>query len=289
MGDKNELSDEEFYNRENEISTLLSLLGETQHNNAPNILLTGIRGVGKTVFLRKLKRLLDDDYLTIYIDFKKAECYQKNHMSLERLMQHYYKEILLEASHKNLNTFHKKIFKFFKTNNFKLKEWTNIKGIPLPLFDAEVESEDLVDFVMDLPQQLYNENKDKIKGIIIFIDEFQIIKELDKQVDGFLSKFRIFIQDQNQVAYVLSGSMGMQDKLIVEIASRGGVFGGRMLTLHIEPFTPNTLRNYLSDKARDLRLSDDAFNKFYELTGGIPYLVNSFGRLLPTNTLFRVN
>ena len=287
MGDKTELSDDEFYNRVHEISTLTSLLKLTGDSNAPDILLTGIRGVGKTVFLKKLKKLLDDDFLVVYVDFSRAECYQKENMSVEGLMQHYYKELMSEASNKNLNTLTKKITKFFKTNDFKLKDWGS--GIPLPVVDSKVNSEELVNFVMDLPQQLFNENSDKIGGIIVFIDEFQIIKELDNYLEGFLWKFRSFIQEQSCVAYVLSGSMSLQDKLIAEIASRGGVFGGRLITFHLDPFTPVTLRKYLSENASNLLLSDDAFNKFYECTSGIPSLVNFLGRLLPRDRVLSVS
>ena len=60
---------------------------------------------------------------------------------------------------------------------------------------------------MDLPGKIFEENNDKIKGVIIFIDEFQIIKELDNYLESFLWKFRSFIQNQPYVAYVLRDFM----------------------------------------------------------------------------------
>ena len=51
------LTDEEFFNRTEEINNLTSLLKSTGENNAPNILVTGIKGVGKTVMLNKIKHL----------------------------------------------------------------------------------------------------------------------------------------------------------------------------------------------------------------------------------------
>ena len=54
------LTDEEFFNRTQEISNLTKLLQSTSENNAPDILLTGIRGVGKTVLLDKIKQFMDD-------------------------------------------------------------------------------------------------------------------------------------------------------------------------------------------------------------------------------------
>ncbi len=39
---------------------------------------------------------------------------------------------------------------------------------------------------MNLPQQIYEDSKENIEGVLIFIDEFQILKQLDEDVNGFL-------------------------------------------------------------------------------------------------------
>ena len=142
---------------------------------------------------------------------------------------------------------------------------------------------DFFNFVMNLPEEIYEENEFLFKGVIIFIDEFQIIKELNKYMESFLWKFRSFIQDQNHVAYVLSGSMSLHDELISQIASYGGVFGGRMMTFHINPFDKATVKKYLDEKASNLTFSEEGFERFYKCTSGIPSYINLFGRLLPTN------
>ena len=281
MGDKHELKNEEFFNRTSELSALSALLNSTKESNAPDILLTGIRGVGKTVFLKKLKRDLEEDYLILYLDFSRAECYQKSNMSVEGLIEFYYKELIKECKSKGLNTFDKQIEKFFKTNNFKIRNFGNVNSFPIPIIDKETDTEDLINFVMELPDKIFKENKEKIKGVLIFIDEFQIIKELNDYLESFLWKFRSFIQEQSNVAYILSGSMSLQDRLIAEIASHGGVFGGRMITFHLNPFTKNTVKNYLNEKAPNLILTENAFERFYNCTSGIPAYINYFGRLLP--------
>ena len=43
-----------------------------------------------------------------------------------------------------------------------------------------------MEYVLSFPEKIYNDNKNKIKGIIILIDEFQIIKELDDYKESFL-------------------------------------------------------------------------------------------------------
>ena len=282
-GNNQNLTDEEFYNRESELVNIKNILHSTSQGHAPDLLLTGIRGVGKTVFLKKLKRELDDEYLVVYMDFSKSKCYQKNQMSITGLMEHFFKELILESKHKGLNTLDKQIEKYFKSNDFKIREFIQLDKIPIPIFSSQTNEEKLMDFALNLPERIYNENQDKIKGVLIFIDEFQIIKELNNYKESFLWKIRSYIQNQRKVAYIFSGSMSLQDKLISEIASQNGAFGGRMISININPFEKETVRNYLSEKTPYILFTDDGFDRFYKCTSGVPSYVNIFASLLPVN------
>lgn len=281
------LTDEEFFNRTQEISNLTNLLNSTSENNAPDILVTGIRGVGKTVLLNKIKQIMDKNYLVAYMDFSVSQTYQKNKMSLKGLYDFYYQKIIEEAHLKGLNTLKNHINKFFKTNNFKLKEVVVASAfdisIPIPIIVTERDLERYRDFVFRLPQEIYDNNKDKIDGMIIIIDEFQVIKELNTYLESFLWNFRGYVTEQRNVAYILSGSMGLQDNLISEIAGQNGAFGGRMLTININPFSKQTTQNYLTERAPELKFTSEGFERFYKCTSGIPYYINIFARQLPTN------
>lgn len=281
------LTDEEFFNRTQEISNLTNLLNSTSENNAPDILVTGIRGVGKTVLLNKIKQFMDKNYLVVYMDFSVSQTYQKNKMSLKGLYDFFYQKIIEEAQLKGLDTLKNHIKKFFKTNNFKLKEVVIASAfdisIPIPIIGTERDLERYRDFVFKLPQEIYEHNKDKIDGIIILIDEFQVIKELDTYLESFLWNFRGHVTEQRNVAYVLSGSIGLQDNLISEIAGQNGAFGGRMLTININPFSKTTTQNYLKERAPELKFTQEGFERFYKCTSGIPYYINIFARQLPVN------
>ncbi len=281
------LTDEEFFNRTQEISNLTNLLNSTSENNAPDILVTGIRGVGKTVLLNRIKQVMDKNYLVVYMDFSVSQTYQKNQMSLKGLYDFYYQKIIEEAHLKGLNTLKNHINKFFKTNNFKLKEVVVASAfdisIPIPIIGTERDLERYRDFVFRLPQEIYDNNKYKIDGMIIIIDEFQVIKELNTYLESFLWNFRGYVTEQRNVAYILSGSMGLQDNLISEIAGQNGAFGGRMLTININPFSKQTTQNYLTERAPELKFTPDGFERFYKCTSGIPYYINIFARQLPTN------
>ena len=95
-------------------------------------------------------------------------------------------------------------------------------------------------FVMELPLYLYDEYRENIYGVFLFFDEFQIIKELEDELTEFLWHMRSFIQKQNNVSYIFSGSMSVKASLIVEIAGSNGAFGGRILTIEIKPFSYET-------------------------------------------------
>lgn len=281
------LTDEEFFNRTQEISNLTNILNSTSENNAPDILVTGIRGVGKTVLLNKIKQFMGENYLVVYMDFSVSQTYQKNQMSLKGVYDFYYQKIIEEAHLKGLNTLKNHINKFFKTNNFKLKEVVVASAfdisIPIPIIGTERDLERYRDFVFRLPQEIYDNNKDKIDGMIIIIDEFQVIKELNTYLESFLWNFRGYVTEQRNVAYILSGSMGLQDNLISEIAGQNGAFGGRMLTININPFSKQTTQNYLTERAPELKFTQEGFERFYKCTSGIPYYINIFARQLPTN------
>lgn len=56
LGNDNDLDDAQFYNRVDEISFLSDNLELTKKGSTPTILLTGIRGVGKSALMKKLKK-----------------------------------------------------------------------------------------------------------------------------------------------------------------------------------------------------------------------------------------
>ena len=164
-------------------------------------------------------------------------------MSVEGILDYYYNKIIKECKKRQLNTLDTKINKFFKTNNFLLKDVADIEHVPIPIISSQRDLNKYTEFVFNLPKEIYNKNKNKIKGIIIFIDEFQIIKELGNYLESFLWVFRGYVTEQRNVAYLLSGSMSLQDKLITEIAGQNGAFGGRMITIHINPFSKECTQN----------------------------------------------
>ena len=283
LGNDNDLDDNQFYNRINEISFLSDNLELTKKGSTPTILLTGIRGVGKSALMKKLKKDFQDEYLVIYMELSAMDKYKKDSLTRFDFMKLFYESIIKACNDSNITTIDTKILKYLKTRNFKIDKIESIEKIPIPILKTEEDYAKFTTFVMDLPQQIYESCKSNINGVLIFMDEFQILKQLDEDVNGFLWYIRGIIQSQKHIGYIFSGSMSLKDELIVDIAGQKGAFGGRILNFKIDPFSFDTTKNYLNEKAEYLKFTEDGVERFYKCTKGLPYYINSFARLLPPN------
>ena len=165
-----------------------------------------------------------------------------------------------------------------------IKEFVSYENLPVPLPGLEDNYSKLASFVMELPQKIYDEYEGVLKGVFIFIDEFQIIKEVDNY-NNFLWFLRNVVQSQKNVAYMFTGRMSIKDSLIEDIAGKNGAFGGRMLSIDISPFSYETTKNYLKERADFLEFSEKGFDRFYKCTKGIPFYINTFARLISSDKL----
>lgn len=283
LGNDNDLDDSQFYNRVDEISFISDNLELAKKGSTPTILLTGIRGVGKTALMKKLKKDFQNEYLVVYMDLSAMDKFKKDKLDRFCFMRLFYESIINACDESNIITIDTKILKYFKTRNFIMDKIESVDKIPIPILKTEEDYTKFTSFVMDLPQQIYDDCEEHIGGILIFMDEFQILKQLDEDVNGFLWYIRSVIQSQKNIGYIFSGSMSVKDELISDIAGQKGAFGGRILNYEIKTFSYETTKYYLAEKADYLEFTDDGFKRFYKCTNGIPYYINSFARLLPPN------
>ena len=283
LGNDNDLDDSQFYNRVDEISFISDNLEIAKKGSTPTILLTGIRGVGKTALMKKLKKDFQNEYLVVYMDLSSMDKFKKDKLDRFCFMRLFYESIMNACDESNIITIDTKVIKYFKTRNFIMDKIESVNKIPIPILKTEEDYTKFTGFVMDLPQQIYDDCKENIDGILIFMDEFQILKQLDEDVNGFLWYIRSVIQSQKNIGYIFSGSMSVKDELISDIAGQKGAFGGRILNYEIKTFSYETTKDYLTEKADYLEFTDDGFKRFYKCTNGILYYINSFARLLPPN------
>ncbi len=282
-GTNSQLKNDEFYNRIDDIEHLKNFLETTSLGTPPTILLSGIRGIGKTALLKKIKNEMDSDYLIAYLDLSHSYSYQVGELDEIALMQYFYTAWIDACSKKHLKRFIPRIKEYFQKNKFHFEKIIEFGDYPIPIPEIKDDYSGLLNLVLNLPQKIYEENQNQIKGVIMIIDEFQVLKDLGKNLDSFLWFFRSIIQSQRNVAYIFSGSLNSKDTIIEKISGKTGAFGGRMLTFPINPFTKETVKNYLNERLKSLNFEDDGFERFYSCTKGIPYYVNTFANLLPKN------
>lgn len=175
LGTNTELTDEQFYNREEDILWMKNFLESTSKGSPPTIMVTGTRGVGKTVLLKKIKKELENDYLISYIDLSITSGYQKGKLTEVGIMNEFYDSWMNECKKKGITTIFKKILKMTK-KSLGLRDIVEVAGWPLPIPETEDDYKKLSKFVFDLPQRIYEEDPEHIKGSILIIDEFQQLK-----------------------------------------------------------------------------------------------------------------
>jgi len=283
-GTDTELKEDQFYNRELEIDNIMSLLSSTSRTSPPTIMIPGIRGVGKTVLLKKLKKELEKDYLVAYIDLTYTYSYQSGKLDEVAIMQHFFQTWMKSCEEKNFNTLIKRIKKTLQTKTIKITDVAEYGGFPIPIAETKEDYQKLLTYVLELPQKIYEEHKKDIKGVIMIIDEFQAFEDLGDHLDGFLWFFRSIIQNQKNVAYIFSGSITSKDKILERISGKKGAFGGRMLTIEISPFDKETTKNYLNERLPSLKFEEEGFEQFYKCSQGIPHYINIFANLLEKDT-----
>ena len=109
----------------------------------------------------------------------------------------------------------------------------------------------LSEFVMELPQNIVDSNNN-INGVIIVIDEFQLIKYV-KDPKAFFWLIRSHLQDQSNVCYIFTGSVSYTAEIIEMLNGHTGAFGGRMIQININPFTKEETKNYLNDRLSNIK------------------------------------
>ena len=278
--------DRYFFNRVRDINMINTQLSTVRLDIPPQLLITGYRGVGKTFLLKKILNDQSDDILTSFIDISEIVGRQRGNLTEEEVLKAILNSIN-ETMSKDKKSYKKWIDKItghlkrLQLKNYDFLGDANIMDIPIPVIHDNYDK--LSKFVMELPQKIVDESKD-IKGYIIVIDEFQLLKNV-KKPDAFFWLIRSFVQKQFNVGYIFTGSVSKTSDIINMINGQEGAFGGRLIQINIEPFTADETRRYIEEKSNNLKFTDNGFERFYACTRGIPLYINSLSSVLPNNTI----
>ena len=172
-------------------------------------------------------------------------------------------------------------------NNIKNKKYdfhdiAEILKIPIP--KTETNYRKLSQFVMEFPQKIVDDI-DEITGFVIMIDEFQMLRKIEK-LDKFFWLIRSFNQTQHNVSYIFTGSISRSSQIITNLNGDSGPFGGRLQQITIKPFTKEETLSYFNEKMSEIEFTDEGFERFYKCTRGIPLYINSFYNVMDSNQVY---
>ena len=279
--------DKYFYNRTEDIKKIGYYLNSLEMGISQSLLIRGVRGVGKTFLLQKLKQDSKKNFLVSYIDISRIVGFDDTQLTAQSVLL----ELLDEMNNtiydkindgKKITFLLKKLINKLKIKDFSFSKGTHIAEIPIPATEDNYKK--ISKFVMEYPQNVV-EDIDGIDGFIIIIDEFQMLKKLENP-ESFFWLLRSYSQFQSNVSYVMSGSISQTSDAIEMLNGATGAFGGRMIQINIDPFTKKETKSYFNDRFHEITFTDDGFNRFYEYTKGIPMYINSFYNALSSHETY---
>ena len=282
--------DKYFYNRKEDIKKIEYYLNSLELGISQSLLIRGVRGVGKTFLLQKIKQDSKENFIVSYVDVSrivgKEDTQLKAQTVLLELLDEMNKSIYERLNDNNKITFLlKNLIDKLKLKDYSFSKGTHISEIPIPATEDNYKK--ISKFVMEYPQKVV-ESIDGIDGFIIILDEFQMLKKLRKPED-FFWMLRSYSQFQSNVSYVMTGSISQTSDMIEMLNGATGAFGGRMIQINIDPFTKEETESYFKERFPEIEFTQEGFNRFYEYTKGIPMYINSFYNALSSHEKYDEN
>jgi len=283
---------EDFYNREELLGSMVDYIAKGQ-----SYALIGFRRMGKTSLLYALKELLRKrGFITVFIDLElRMEKGYLDPISFLRsyhlsILEDYFdqmglfiklKHLIREGPSKTVMAISEVLG---KVKSVKLKTKSLIGSLELQIeFEkalyenrgrAEIEDR-LLETALRLPETLSEESG---KECVVFIDEFQFIKDLKVWRKGIFHTMRSIYQHQKKTVYVVSGSaVGMISDIL---NSRENPFYMAFMPIEVKPFSPETAKRYLRDgfDAEKLSVADEALSILVQSVDGVPAWLSYVGQ-----------
>ncbi len=278
--------DKYFYNRENDIRKIKYQIDSLNYSLPQQILITGVRGVGKTYLLKKLIKDGEENIIYSYIDISQVYALSDRELTIEnvliemlRTMNDSIKDITYQNYFKEQIN---RLIENLRLKKFNFKDAGEILHISIPALETDYRK--LAQFVMEFPQKVVD-NIDNVNGFVIIFDEFQLLKKID-DLDKFFWLIRSFNQNQHNVSYIFTGSLSQSSEIIQEINGVDGAFGGRLQQINIAPFSKEETKSYFEERMSEIKFTDEGFERFYSCTKGIPIYINSFYNVMDSEKVY---
>lgn len=236
--------------------------------SARSVVYYGLRGVGKTVLLNYIENLADEmDLPSEYMEIAERDRSFQYQMAL-----HIYKLINRLSLLKNIESHIKKALSILKA--FTIKYGCDDISIEVNPANGISDTGNLANDMTELFLALGVIAQKQNKGVVLFIDEIQYIK--DSEFEALMEA----IHRTNQKNYpIVIFSAGLPK--IAKVAGDVKSYAERLFDfIEIDSLNNEEAKLALIEPAKRFQINytDDAVNKIIEITQGYPYFLQEYGK-----------
>lgn len=255
--------------RDNTINEAQNILQAINYGySARSVVYYGLRGVGKTVLLNYIENLADEmDLPSEYMEIAERDRSFQYQMAL-----HIYKLINRLSLLKNIESHIKKALSILKA--FTIKYGCDDISIEVNPANGISDTGNLTNDMTELFLALGVIAQKQNKGVVLFIDEIQYIK--DDEFEALMEA----IHRTNQKNYpIVIFSAGLPK--IAKIAGDVKSYAERLFDfIEIDSLNNEEAKLALIEPAKrfQIKYTDEAVNKIIEITQGYPYFLQEYGK-----------
>lgn len=255
--------------RDNTINEAQNILQAINYGySARSVVYYGLRGVGKTVLLNYIENLADEmDLPSEYMEIAERDRSFQYQMAL-----HIYKLINRLSLLKNIESHIKKALSILKA--FIIKYGCDDISIEVNPANGISDTGNLTNDMTELFLALGVIAQKQNKGVVLFIDEIQYIK--DSEFEALMEA----IHRTNQKNYpIVIFSAGLPK--IAKIAGDVKSYAERLFDfIEIDSLNNEEAKLALIEPAKRFQINytDEAVNKIIEITQGYPYFLQEYGK-----------
>lgn len=255
--------------RDNTINEAQNILQAINYGySARSVVYYGLRGVGKTVLLNYIENLADEmDLPSEYMEIAERDRSFQYQMAL-----HIYKLINRLSLLKNIESHIKKALSILKA--FTIKYGCDDISIEVNPANGISDTGNLANDMTELFLALGVIAQKQNKGVVLFIDEIQYIK--DDEFEALMEA----IHRTNQKNYpIVIFSAGLPK--IAKIAGDVKSYAERLFDfIEINSLNNEEAKLALIEPAKRFQINytDEAVNKIIEITQGYPYFLQEYGK-----------
>lgn len=268
-----------FVDRDDVLKEMINTL--TDRNIKMGFALVGPRRIGKTSILKEVAGRLQKRKNIVVVYFSIWDLVENtaiefcNRLTLT-ILESFKKKLSLKYKIKHiLKVPASKLIDFLKTIDFKISVLEDIEVTLTRSGNKEQDLNAIVEKVFSFAEKL---SEDMNVRLVLMLDEFPSIIDLKngtKLGEGVLKKIRTIHEDLEHTILCVSGSV--RKTMDMAVLSQSSAFYRQFIIKHITPFDAPKVRDLL-DNNLDQVIKEDAVNKVYQLTKGIPFYVQFIGR-----------